>query len=696
MTNRPRSAPEFRLKPHTLALVVIVLLGAALRLYAFSWDDGLYLHPDERFIAIVSSDRVDMPAASDLGSLFDPEHSPINPRRNDETGRPLSFAYGTLPVYVQSSVAWVVNLFAERDYQSYQHLWIVGRALTVFLDCITIVVVFLLARRVWTSTAGLAAAFLYATAVLPIQLSHFFTVDVWLTSFVTLAIYLAVRFMDEPSLRRALFMALPVGAAFATKASVPSLLAPLALAAGVAIWRARARGHGVLLPVSWVVLAGALAVAVFTLFEPYALIHRAPFIADIRLQAEIVRGQYDVPFTRQFIGLTPGLYELENMVRYTLGPAFMIAALAGMLVAARRVAQLRDPRLLLLLAWIVAYIPTLLITEARFLRYMLPLVPVLAVMAGGALAVLVQRRGDVFARAIMATVLIVTAVWAFGFTSIYSHEHSRIAASRWMHEHIPLGSSVTAEAWDDALPLPYPDAPPINVQQISFDIYGDTPPEETVVRIAETLSQADYVVLSSDRIRMSIDQLPWRYAVQNEYYRRLLNGELGFELVYERAVKPGLFGFTIDDTQADESFTVYDHPHVRIFRKVESLTQAQIRERLRWSIAQEWIPARDPGKQWLLLDQPVETIGTDREASWNPMAGHLTLLDIVLWLFVVEALGMAALPLAALLLRGVPDRGAASARLLGLLLVGWLNWLAGSLGWWRVGASSFWVIALYC
>ncbi|HYI15602.1 MAG TPA: glycosyltransferase family 39 protein, partial [Thermomicrobiales bacterium] len=431
-----------RTNPYHLGLLLIVAVGLLLRAYGLNWDDGLYLHPDERFIAIVSSDRIDMPPSDDIGSIFDPETSPLNPRRNDPaSGQPLSFAYGTLPVYVQSATAWAVNLFTETDHQSYPHIYKVGRVLNVLLDTLTIGLVFLLAQRLYRPSAGIVAAALYALAVLPIQLSHFFTVDIWLTFFVTASLYLAIRYVDQPTYGRALLLALPVGCAFATKASVPSLIVPLLLMAGWAFWKSTDR----LLVVSSMLSAGAVSLIVFTIFEPYAIVNSAPFIEDIRIQARIVRGEYDVPFTRQFIGLTPGLYELRNLFLFTIGPAFLIAGLFGVAHAAQRLWARRDPALLIALSWVVAYVPTLLITEARFLRYALPLVPILAVLSGGLLTTRVQVERRLLMRVATTSVLIVTAVWAIGFTTIYSREHPRIDASKWMAANIPPGSAITAE-----------------------------------------------------------------------------------------------------------------------------------------------------------------------------------------------------------------------------------------------------------
>ena len=56
------------------------------------------------------------------------------------------------------------------------------------------------------------------------------------------------------------------------------------------------------------------------------------------------------------------------------------------------------------------------------------------------------------------------------------------------------------------------------------------------------------------------------------------------------------------------------------------------------------------------------------------------MLYVLIWWFVLQLIGLAALPLAFRLFRRLPDRGYAFARPLGLLLVSYLFWLGASLG----------------
>ena len=56
-----------------------------------------------------------------------------------------------------------------------------------------------------------------------------------------------------------------------------------------------------------------------------------------------------------------------------------------------------------------------------------------------------------------------------------------------------------------------------------------------------------------------------RYPLTIHYYQLLFSGQLGFHLAAQFQNHPNLFGITLDDSNADESYSVFDHPTVRIF-----------------------------------------------------------------------------------------------------------------------------------
>ena len=102
--------------------------------------------------------------------------------------------------------------------------------------------------------------------------------------------------------------------------------------------------------------------------------------------------------------------------------------------------------------------------------------------------------------------------------------------------------------------------------------------EDTAEKFAilqQKLREADYVAYSSKRIYDSVDELPQRYPMTNLYYQAMRDGRLGFELAAEFTSPPQLLGLTFEDRSADESWSLYDHPQVSIFRKVRDLSDAE-------------------------------------------------------------------------------------------------------------------------
>jgi hypothetical protein len=189
-----------------------------------------------------------------------------------------------------------------------------------------------------------------------------------------------------------------------------------------------------------------------------------------------------------------------------------------------------------------------------------------------------------------------TLFWASAFEHIYSQKLTRVQATDWIYSHIPGKTTIEMQQrptvivqetnWDDFLPLNLVDK---HRSQYNADQYLDLyKPDDEVKRsnMLALLNQADYLVISSNRQWGSLGRLEVAFPLTNAYYRLLLGcpedlsvlqcyrqaepgqvGELSFVLEQVFRSEPELFGWTIDSQTAEESFTVYDHPVVMIFRK---------------------------------------------------------------------------------------------------------------------------------
>ena len=222
------------------------------------------------------------------------------------------------------------------------------------------------------------------------------------------------------------------------------------------------------------------------------------------------------------------------------------------------------------------------------------------------------------------------------------------------------------------------------------------------------LEEADYVILSSQRAIWHLPRLPLTYPLMIRYYEALFSGELGFELVHQEHANFRIGPLYISDTSgqigwgeppavgwpppgdlaAEEAFSVYDHPPVWIFAKTDDYNVERVVEvldRVDLSQAVFMTPGEATRAPNGLLLSPEEAAVQQANGTFNQVFnvdGILSqnpVLAAVVWWLAVILLGWLAFPLAFIVLRGLPDRGYALARILALLVVSYFAWLVASL-----------------
>jgi hypothetical protein len=589
-------------------LAGITAVALALRLYGIEWDLGYLFHPDERQVLMVA-DGLRFPWPPQWRLLLTPM-SPWNPH---------FFSYGSLPIYLLRIVSRVLGLWRS-GLGNLTASYLVGRTIAALSDAGTVLLVYVLGRRLYGRGVGLVGAALTALAVLHIQLAHFYVVDSLLALFVVLALVQAVRVVQEPDLRKALALGAAWGAALACKVSAAPLLLPVTLAWSLTPTHPQARGRR-----GWWAAAGlgltCLAAALtFALLEPYAVIDHATFLEDVLGQSMMASGAIDAPFTRQYIGTRPFTYLAGQTIVWGLGAPLGLAGFAGALAAPawalfrgiRRKEWIAAAPTLVAGSWALVYFGVVGGQHAKFLRYMLPVTPLLCLWAAWGMLTLARisrprRLARWATHALAALVIGGTALYALAYTNIYRQEHPWNAATRWLCANLPARSPILGEHWDDPLPLLQGTGELACYDRHYFTELPAYEPDDLgkLEDMITLLRGNDYLVLASNRLYDTIPRLPARYPLTARYYQLLLSGQLGFQMIYYDAVYPSLFGVDlVNDTfsdpslpkpamvaereagrrrivlgRADESFTVYDHPQVLVFRKREVLNREQLLER---------------------------------------------------------------------------------------------------------------------
>jgi MFS family permease len=306
----------------------------------------------------------------------------------------------------------------------------VARRVTAAFGVATVLATYALGLLVGgRATAVLAALFL---AVAPYHAldSHYTNVDVPMTLWLTLAACAALVFVRRRQAGWLLAAGACLGLATATKYTALAA-APLLPAACLA---ARRAGEGIGRALAPAAAALLVMLVCFAAGAPYTFLDFDGFRAGL-LEERVHMGEGHVGFDLAPQGwiYRRGVYQLAAGLPFALGVPLYLLALAGL---ARRP---RAPGLVLAAAALPLF-ALLLVPEVVFVRYLLPLLPFLAVAAAGftAWALGRGRRGALLgAVALAATLLYTTALTASQLRSL--EPQNGALASDWIREHVPPG-----------------------------------------------------------------------------------------------------------------------------------------------------------------------------------------------------------------------------------------------------------------
>ncbi len=267
------------------------------------------------------------------------------------------------------------------------------------------------------------------------------------------------------------------------------------------------------------------------------------------------------------------------------------------------------------------------------------------------------------------------------------------------------GTSVINESsWDDGLPLRIGGYDGFGgiYTGLNLELYWDDN-QEKLTRMLDILEQGDYIFISSNRQYGSIPRLPLRYPLTVRYYEALFSGELGFDLVYENESAPSIGPIVLSDQDADEPFTVYDHPKVLIFQKSSAYSSANtiaILSEIDLSKVIFMNPYETTAAPTALL-LPDDRLEAQRNGgTWSEAFNPSGLLNSSRWLGVLawwelgQLMGWVLFPLTFLALRGLPDRGYAFSKTLAILATAWVTWILSSVQVLSFTGGTLWLIFL--
>ncbi|MCA9371908.1 DUF2723 domain-containing protein [Candidatus Woesebacteria bacterium] len=585
--------------PLLILLFILTLFGT--RFVGLNWGLPYPMHPDERNIAI---------ALMQL-TCHKLDASCLNPH---------FFAYGQFTIYISFILIKLYHIFTLRGFGlqiNPQEAFLALRVLSAAASTATAFVLFLSlnhlqqSHKVFVHNFLLALFFVFSPVM--IQMAHFGTTESIVILFTSLLVYYSlVLFRGRISFRRYSFISgLILGLAVGTKVS-SLLLGSIPFIVYLMEFKKHSRRfpalfvHGIFFCVT---------TAFFVVFSsPQSFISFHDFVGAMRYESDVAFGTYRAFYTNQFTSTIPLVFQALTVFPYSLGFIVFILSILGFIILSWK----RKEYIFLRLVFFAFFIPSASM-YAKWTRFLAPVYPIMLLVAAQTLHqfyVYMSAHHHALARWVLGGLIFFAILPGVAYLGVYTRPDVRFQASEWVFAHMPEHAHVlyeTANVVDIPILPPNSNAETKKFIGTSFDFYHLDENMSLAEDLQRSIEEADYIIVPSRRvfynytcIRPTNDQLPTnnnqlsvvnrklsianellegkypnhcqelndRYPLLSTYFTDLFSGTLGFKQVAEFTSYPriSLFGKTIvefPDEQAEETWTVFDHPVIRIYERIK-------------------------------------------------------------------------------------------------------------------------------
>ncbi len=591
-----------------IASLFLILIYS--RFVGLNWGLPYPMHPDERNMAAAIQQLSCQPPVISLNlpkSIFgnwDPVTTwvkIVKPFDFLNCFNPHFFAYGQLPLYLGYLIVYVLKFF-DGDLGlpvSFQEATISLRIISAVASIINVFIIMkiiLLISNIKNQISKIQINYQIFLILLVlifapffIQFSHFGTTESLLMMFYSGIIYYSLLFVAKKinTLSFVINSSVLIGFSFATKVSslIFFILPFLVLLFNFEFLNQKTSVflsknsiylyvYRLMNKIMDLVILVFISIVVFFIFSPHNFINFKDFISSMNYESDVALGRSSVFYTRQFYEAQPFYFQLSKIFPYALGwPAFILGSLGfiGLSWKDKKINLLR-------FALLIYFIPSALI-YAKWSRFMAPVFPIIMIFAILSILNIKDKVSKIHIKYQNFYILICNFAFCFlifimiipgiAYLSIYRNPDVRFQASEWIYKNIPNNSYIlfeTANVVD--VPINNETMEQLNTYNtISFNFYDLDESLELQSELKNHIEKADYIFIPSRRI--FANHKKDKYPVLNKYYEDLYSGKLGFEKVAEFESFPKIKFLIFPDEEAEETWTVFDHPVIRIYKKIK-------------------------------------------------------------------------------------------------------------------------------
>lgn len=581
--------------------ILILLLFS--RLVGLNWGLPYPMHPDERNMAV---------SLQQLNCQFSKANFDLSFFK--ECFNPHFFAYGQFPLYLGYLLAIFLKFFKNTlDLPiSFEEATLALRFLSSFFSILSFFYILKIVKIISEKKISFFDFFSISLLIIfsPffIQYSHFGTTESLLMFLYIFLIYLGFSFYENKisDFYFIFYSGIFSGIALATKvSSIFFLLVPILFLftkkytirknKKIFYFRLNHNHNFSLIFYSFFlrffdfIFLGFISILFFFIFSPHNFLNFNDFYSSIDYESGVGVGRYIVFYTQQFVESIPFLFQIFKIFPFVLGPLLFFSFFEILSIFKNflfdNFSSLIKKKMLLLFIFLFYFIPNAFLF-AKWTRFMTPIFPLFLIFG---ILFFLRLKSSSFLKIFLVFLFIFPGIF---YLLIYLKPDIRFEASEWIFKNIPENSyilSETANVIDIPIIFEKQKIKPKSYNLISFDFYNLDKSFILQDDLKNHLEKADYIIVPSRRIFANytcywpnkkenlLDKIVYskkrcvflkeNFPLLNDYYHSLFSGKSGFRLVKEfSSFDFGFFRF--DDEIGEETLSVFDHPVIRIYKKI--------------------------------------------------------------------------------------------------------------------------------
>jgi 4-amino-4-deoxy-L-arabinose transferase-like glycosyltransferase len=312
--------------------------------------------------------------------------------------------------------------------------FLIGRLTAASLGTASIYLIYLIASKSYNKNTGLICSAIFAFLPLAVEYSHYAVVDTPLVFMILLSLFFILNIFLRGGVKNYLLSGFFTGLAIGTKYPAVFLILPLLLSHLLVTDK---KGFFRIIFSPRLILCLTLVLAGFFMACPYAFLDFPKFFSDARGQILAAKvGWFG------WENANPYFYHLTQNLKNGMSLPLLVFSMFGLLYAAIK----RKKADLVLLSFPIAYFFSIGLDKNIYPRFMLPVLPFLALFSGRLLSDIQNwlkgRKGEFVFSGLFILILITPVYTSITIDLNLSLPNTMTLSKEWVEKNIPAGSKI--------------------------------------------------------------------------------------------------------------------------------------------------------------------------------------------------------------------------------------------------------------